>query len=239
LRDNTTWDSVADIEKLREHVGIDKWLVFGGSWGSTLALAYAETHPDRVKGLVLRGIFLARRWELEFFYQYGVSNYWPEEYEKYIAPVDPSQRHDMIKAYYTLLTSDDEEVSLNAAKEWSRWESSVVRLYADQKEIAKADRDLKWARAFARIECHYFINGCFMPEAHLISEEQISKIRHIPCIAVNGRYDLICPIKNAHDLKLAYGKNFDLRIIPDAGHSATEPGTFKELLKACDEMATL
>jgi len=239
LRENTTWDLVADIEKLREHFEVDKWLVFGGSWGSTLSLAYSQTHPHRVKGLILRGIFLLRRAELEFFYQEGTSWFWPEEWDKYLAVIPESKRGDIISAYYTLLTHPDDEISLKAAQEWSRWEYSTSKLRQNPEDVAKADVDIKWARAFARIECHYFVNKGFMPDGHLITEGQIAKIRHLPITVVQGRYDCVCPARSAFDLRKAWGKGLNFKVVDDAGHSATEPGISKLLSEAADEFASL
>ncbi|KAL7420273.1 hypothetical protein Q5752_005242 [Cryptotrichosporon argae] len=235
LRDNTTWDSVADIEKLRTKLGIDRWLVFGGSWGSTLSLAYAQRHAERCVALVLRGIFLLRRSELLWFYQEGASHIWPEAWDKYLAPIPADERHDLIAAFYKRLTDPDETVSLAAARAWSTWEESTNRLYQDPVGVAKADNDAKWARAFARIECHYFINEGFFPrDGYLIEEEQIAKIRHLPCVVVQGRYDCVCPARSAYDLKKAWGDGLELEMVDDAGHSAREPGIMKRLTEAAD-----
>ncbi|RSH91611.1 hypothetical protein EHS25_008980 [Saitozyma podzolica] len=192
LRENTTWDlgehllgrrsiiqlsaAVSDIEKLREKLGIDKWMVFGGSWGSTLTLAYSETHPDRCTALIMRGIFLLRKSELAFFYQDGTSHIWPEYWEKYVSVIPPEERGNMMQAYYRRLTSDNDEISLTAAKTWSTWEESTCKLVPDPELIAQADNEPGWARAFARIECHYFVNNGFFPEGFLIQEEQIKKM---------------------------------------------------------------
>ncbi|ORY23554.1 prolyl aminopeptidase serine peptidase [Naematelia encephala] len=240
IKDNTTWDLVDDIEKIRTKLGIENWVVFGGSWGSTLALAYAETYPERATALILRGLFLVSQAELRWFYQEGgTSMVWPAEWEAYAALIPPEKRSDMISAYYELLTDPDDKVSLPAAQEWSRYESSVIKLRQDAEEIARSDNDLKWAREFARIECHYFINKAWMPDRHLVSEEQLAKIRHLPCKMINGRYDSICLPKYAYDLKRTYGDNCELIIVPDAGHSAAEPGTTAALVKAADEFASL
>ncbi|KAK1921343.1 prolyl aminopeptidase serine peptidase [Papiliotrema laurentii] len=251
-KENTTWDLVADIERLREHVGIDKWIVFGGSWGSTLALAYSQTHPDRVQALALRGIFLFRRKEIEFFWLTGTRWFWPAEWEEFAAPIKPEDRRDFetfSQAYYALLTHPDDKISLDAAQRWSRWESQVARLLPEHEAIAKSDTDIRWARCvgdvlglesvlsvdyrtFALMECHYSLNHGFMPDGHLITEEQIAKIRHIPCAVAQGRYDLVCPVLSAHDLAQAWGKGLRLHIVDDAGHSAKEPGTSKILSQA-------
>ncbi|KAH7341402.1 Alpha/Beta hydrolase protein [Rhizoctonia solani] len=230
LEANTTWDLVADIERLREKLGIDKWVVFGGSWGSTLSLAYAQTHPDRVKGLILRGIFTLRKSELDFFYQNGTSHLFPEAWEEYIAPVPEAERGDFVKAYHKLLNSDDEKIRLNAAKAWSKWEMTTSKLYVDPEYIAKATED-GWANAFARIENHYFINEGFM-------QQSIDKIRHIPTIVVQGRYDVVCPATTAWALKKEW-PDIELQFVPDAGHSAREPATAKLLTEAADKFASL
>jgi len=236
LEENTTWDLVADIEKLREHLGIEKWLVFGGSWGSTLALAYTQTHPERATEIVLRGIFLLRRWELEWFYQNpsGAAAIYPDLWAQYIAPIPEDERGDMINAYYKRLTSDDPKVLSEAAKAWSIWEGSLsfLRLNADYVDHFG---DETFAAAFARIECHYFVNAGFLDkEEQLI--ENVERIRHIPAVIVQGRYDVVCPMKSAWDLHLAWPEA-DLRIVPDAGHSAMEAGNTHELVSATDRFA--
>ncbi|CAE6415944.1 unnamed protein product [Rhizoctonia solani] len=237
LEANTTWDLVADIEKLREKLKIDKWVVFGGSWGSTLSLAYAQTHPDRVKGLILRGIFTLRKSELDFFYQNGTSHLFPEAWEEYVAPVPEAERDDFVKAYNKLLNSDDEKVRLNAAKAWSKWEMTTSKLYVDPEYIARATED-DWANAFARIENHYFINEGFMRQGQLLEKQSIDKIRHIPTIVVQGRYDVVCPTTTAWALKKEW-PDVELHIVPDAGHSARESGTAKLLTEAADKFVSL
>jgi proline iminopeptidase len=231
LTDNTTWDLVADIECLREHLGIERWQVFGGSWGSTLALAYAQTHPDRVTELVLRGIFLLRRWELEWFYQHGCDAIFPDAWEAYLEPIPLVERGDLISAYYRRLTSPDAKIRLAAAKAWSIWEGSTIFLHQDPAHIASCGED-EFALAFARIECHYFVNGGF-----LRSEDQllrnVEKLRKIPAVIVQGRYDVVCPLRSAWDLHRAWPEA-DLRIAPDSGHSAFEPGIAHELVVATD-----
>jgi proline iminopeptidase len=236
LLDNTTWHLVADMEKLREHLGIERWLVFGGSWGSTLALAYAETHPERVAELVLRGIFLLRRWEIEWFYQNpgGAGALYPDLWEQYVAPIPADQRSDMVSAYYKLLTSDDPKVLNHAAQAWSIWEGATSYLHMNPDYVAKFQQD-DYAAAFARIECHYFVNkGFFKTDAQLL--EDVGRIRHIPAVIVQGRYDVICPMKSAWDLHRAWPEA-DLRITPDAGHSAFEVGNIHELVSATDRFA--
>ena len=236
LVDNTTWHLVEDMEKPREHLGIKRWLVFGGSWGSTLALAYAETHPDQVTELVLRGIFLLRKWEIDWFYQRpdGAGALFPDLWEKYVATIPRAERSDMVRAYYRRLTSDDPQTMRQAAKTWSIWEGATSFLRLNPDYVAKFQED-DYAAAFARIECHYFINnGFFATDNQLI--EQVGKIRKIPAVIVQGRYDVVCPVKSAWDLHCAWPEA-DLRIVPDAGHSAFEPGNIHELISATDRFA--
>jgi proline iminopeptidase len=236
LVDNTTWHLVKDMEKLREHLGIKRWLVFGGSWGSTLALAYAETHPDQVTELVLRGIFLLRKWEIDWFYQRpdGAGALYPDLWEKYVATIPEAERSDMVRAYYRRLTSDDPQVLRQAARTWAIWEGATSFLRLNPNYVAKFQED-DYAAAFARIECHYFINnGFFATDNQLI--EQVGKIRKIPAVIVQGRYDVVCPVKSAWDLHCAWPEA-DLRIVPDAGHSAFEPGNIHELISATDRFA--
>jgi proline iminopeptidase len=236
LVDNTTWHLVEDMEKLREHLGIKRWLVFGGSWGSTLALAYAETHPDQVTELVLRGIFLLRKWEIDWFYQRpdGAGALYPDLWEKYVATIPEVERSGMVRAYYERLTSDDPQVLRQAARTWAIWEGATSFLRLNPDYVAKFQED-DYAAAFARIECHYFINnGFFKTDNQLI--EEVSRIRKIPAIIVQGRYDVVCPVKSAWDLHCAWPEA-DLRIVPDAGHSAFEPGNIHELISATDQFA--
>ncbi|CAK5268491.1 unnamed protein product, partial [Mycena citricolor] len=237
LEENTTWDLVKDIEKLREHLKIEKWHVFGGSWGSTLSLAYAQAHPDRVRSLVLRGIFTLRKSELRFFYQDGASHLFPDAWEDYIAPIPEAERHDMILAYHAQLNSVDEDVRLEAAKAWSKYEMATSKLYVDPKYIARAASD-KFATAFARIENHYFVNEGFMRDGQLLDPQEIDKIRHIPTIVVQGRYDVVCPITTAWALKKVWPE-ITLHIVPDAGHSSRETGIAKLLVEATDKFADL
>lgn len=233
LEENTTWDLVADIERLREHLGIQRWLVFGGSWGSTLALAYAQTHPDRVKALVLRGIFLCRPKEIRWFYQEGegASGIYPDVWEEYIRIIPEAERGDMLSAYHRRLMSDDENVRLEAARAWSVWEGSTSKLLPDQSLIDHF-AEPHTALSLARIECHYFVNNIFFPTANYLIEN-IDKIRHLPGVIVQGRYDIVCPLMSAWDLHRAWPEA-DLQIIPDAGHSATEPGIVSGLVAATD-----
>jgi len=236
LQDNTTWHLVEDMERLREHLRIPRWQVFGGSWGSTLALAYAETHPQRVTELVLRGIFLLRRWELEWFYQNpgGAAALFPDLWEQYVAPIPVAERGDMMKAYYQRLTSNDPQVLRTAARAWSVWEGATSFLRQNPEYVARFDED-DYAAAFARIECHYFVNGGFLRTDNQLIEE-VAAIRNIPAVIVHGRYDVVCPVKNAWELHRAWPEA-DLRIVPDAGHSAFEPGNLHELISATDRFA--
>ncbi len=231
LEDNTTWHLVADIEKLREHLGIEKWVVFGGSWGSTLALAYAQTHAERVRALILRGIFLCRPKEIQWFYQEGASAIFPDVWEEYVKVIPEAERGDMVGAYYRRLTSDDESVRLEAARAWSIWEGSTSKLFFDEDLINKFG-DEEFALAFARIECHYFINNAFFDTDNYLIEN-VGKIRHIPAVIVQGRYDIVCPMMSAWELHRAWPEA-DLRITPDAGHAATEPGNLSALVEATD-----
>jgi proline iminopeptidase len=233
LEQNTTQDLVADIERLREHLGIERWLVFGGSWGSTLALAYAEAHPERVTELVLRGIFLLRKQEIDWFYQRGASALFPDAWEAYLAPIPEAERGDLLHAYHRRLTSDDASVRLEAAKSWSIWEGSTSRLYTDPELIARSSGD-EFAEAFARIECHYFVNGGFMPEGQLLADA--GSIQHIPGVIVQGRYDVVCPMESAWALHKAWPRS-ELVVIPDAGHSAREPGISRALVAATGKFA--
>ena len=233
LDDNTTWHLIEDIEKIREQFGVDQWLVFGGSWGSTLALAYAETHPERVRGLVLRGIFLCRPKEIRWFYEesQGASAIFPDNWEEYLQLIPEAERGDMIGSYYRRLTSDDEKVRLEAAKAWALWEGSALKLLPDEKLIEDFTEPDK-ALAVARIECHYFVNNCFFETDNYLLEH-IDRIRHIPAVIVHGRYDIVCPVMNAWDLHRAWPEA-ELKIIPDAGHAATERGIADALVRATD-----
>jgi proline iminopeptidase len=234
LRENTTWDLVADIERLREHLGIDKWFVFGGSWGSTLAIAYAETHPGRALGLILRGIFLQRRSELLWFYQQGASHLFPDAWEKYVEPIPEVERCDMMSAYYRRLTSDDPAVRQEAAKAWTIWEASTSKLIQDPALIEQMGEGT-YADAFARIECHYFVHGAFLSSDTQLLDD-VHKIAHLPCVIVQGRYDVVCPAASAWELHKRWPGS-RLIIVPDAGHAAKEPGIATALLDATDEFA--
>lgn len=231
---NATWDLVADIEKLRAKLGIARWQVFGGSWGSTLSLAYAEKHPEAVTGLVLRGIFMLRRWELEWFYQQGCSRLFPDAWEKYLEPIPAVERHDLISAYHRRLTCDDEATRLRAARAWSVWEGATSFLRQDPGFI-DSHEDAKFALAFARIECHYFVNGGFFEvEEQLLRDAH--RLKDIPGTIVHGRYDVVCPVANAWDLHKAW-PNAKLEICPTSGHSAFEAEITDALVRATDGYA--
>jgi proline iminopeptidase len=234
LAENTTWDLVADIEKLRSHLNIEQWVVFGGSWGSTLALAYSQTHPDRCLGLILRGIFLLRRQEIFWFYQSGCSQLFPDAWEEYLRPIPEAERHDLLAAYYDRLTSPDPLVRQVAARAWSVWEASTSRLIPDPNLQAHFAAD-HFAQAFARIECHYFTHrGFFERDDQLLVN--CDRIRHLPTTIVQGRYDVVCPLTSAWDLHKALPQA-ELQIIPDAGHSMMEPGIIAALVAATDRFA--
>ena len=231
LTDNTTWDLVADIERIRMHLSIDRWQVFGGSWGSTLALAYAQTHPDKVTELVLRGIFLLRRSELEWFYQQGCNALYADAWETYRDAIPEVERADMMSAYYRRLTSPHAATRVAAARAWSVWEGATSFLWQDRTHIASSGED-EFALAFARIECHYFVNGGFLEHDDQLLRN-VERIRHISAVIVQGRYDVVCPMRSAWDLHRAWPEA-DLKIVQDAGHSAFEPGIMHELLEATD-----
>jgi proline iminopeptidase len=236
LEENTTWDLVGDIEKLRRHLGIEQWIVFGGSWGSTLALIYAETHPAQVRGLILRGIFLCRKQEIDWFYQKGASHLFPDAWDKYLKPIPESERSDLVAAYYRRLTHPDRQIRLEAARAWSTWEGSTSCLLPDLGLIQHSGEDV-FAEAFARIECHYFINGIWLKHDNQIIED-VHRIRHIPCEIVHGRYDVVCPVENAWDLHRAWPES-TLHIIRDAGHSAKEPGILTKLVEITERFKAL
>jgi proline iminopeptidase len=234
LDGNTTWDLVADMERLRIHLGIEAWQLCGGSWGSTLSLVYAEAHPERVTELVLRGIFLLRKAELDWFYQQGCNWIYPEAFENYLAQIPAAERDNMIDAYYKRLTSNNRETQLSAARAWSVWEGTTLSLLDDRERVERFANE-SYALAFARIECHYFINkGFFRCDNQLI--EDAHRIANIPGTIIHGRYDVVTPLKNAWDLAKAWPKA-ELRIVPDAGHAMTEPGIAHEIVMATDKYA--
>jgi proline iminopeptidase len=228
LTDNTTQHLIADIERLREHLRIDRWLVFGGSWGSTLSLVYAEAHPTRVAGLILRGIFLCRPSEIQWFYQAGAHHIFPDLWEHYLAPIPEAERHDLVGAYYRRLTSADRELQLAAAKAWSTWEAGTSKLLISQELLGRFEQP-DFALAFARIECHYFVHDSFLKPDQLLSE--IDKIRHIPGVIIQGRYDVVCPARSAWDLHRAWPEA-KFHMVPDAGHAASEPSIAAQLIEA-------
>jgi proline iminopeptidase len=236
LRENTTWDLVSDIEKIREHLKIDRWVVFGGSWGSTLSLAYAETHPKRVKGLILRGIFFGTTAETDWFYTQGSNWFYPDAYEKYIEVIPPAERGNVMEAYYRRLTSTNKSERIEAAKAWSIWEATTSRLLPDFNNIQKfSEPDI--AEAFARIECHYFLNDCFFEGPNQLIRD-IEKIHHIPGAIVQGRYDVICPPKFAWELHKSWPKS-ELTFIQDAGHSMMEAGIRSKLIEHTNKFSEL
>lgn len=235
LRENTTWDLVADIEKLRTHLGIQKWVVFGGSWGSTLALSYAVTHTDKVRGLILRGIFLCRKKEIQWFYQEGASRIFPDAWEPYFHFIPESERHDMVQAYYKRLTSDNESIRLQAARLWSQWEMATSYLIPKASAIADME-DPARALPFARIEAHYFIhNAFFESDTYLLARAK--NLAHLPVTIVQGRYDVVCPAETAYELHKAIPGS-KLVMVPDSGHSASEPGIRSALIEECQALFT-
>ncbi|MDH4313430.1 MAG: prolyl aminopeptidase [Gammaproteobacteria bacterium] len=234
LEHNTTWHLVDDIEVLRSALQIDRWQVFGGSWGSTLALAYAETHPEKVSELVLRGIFLMQQQEMDWMYRFGTSELFPDHWNDFIKPIPKAERSDLLRAYHKRVTSDDPVLRLQAAKAWSAFEGSTITLLPDAAVASSFVAD-DVALAMARIETHYFVNRGFMQEGQLLRD--IGKVRKIPAVIVHGRYDVLCPASTAWALSRAWPEA-KLRIVPDAGHSAFEPGNIHELVMATDSFST-
>ena len=235
LEKNTTWDLVEDIETLKKILGFNKWLVFGGSWGSTLSLAYSQTYPASVSEMVLRGIFMLRKKELDWFYQEGASNIFPEAWEKFLEPIDENQRDDLMSAYHKIFKSDNEEKKLAAAIAWSRWEGSTSSLSYNP-DMASSFSDPKFALAFALIENHYFVNKGFLEHENQLIESGIDIIRNIPTTIVQGRYDIVCPMKTAWELS----KNWPeakLIVAPSSGHTAFEKEVTHELIKATNGYA--
>ena len=231
LEENTTWDLVSDIEAIRRRLAIERWQVFGGSWGSCLGLAYAETHPERVSELVLRGIFTLRRKELLWFYQEGASYLLPEAWETFLAPIPEPERGDLIGAYHRRLTGADQAAQLQAARAWSMWEGSALSLLPDPARV-QAFGQPHYAIAFARIECHYFQNaGFFRADDQLLADA--GRLKNIPGVIVHGRYDLCTPVAIAWDLHRAWPEA-DRRIVPDSGHAMSEPGIVHELVSATE-----
>ncbi|MGW5684369.1 prolyl aminopeptidase [Nonomuraea sp. NPDC003754] len=230
LAANTTWHLVRDMERLREHLGIDVWQVFGGSWGSALALAYAQTHPDRVSELILRGIFTLREHELRWFYQEGASFLFPDLWESYLAPIPEEERGDLIAAFARRLDSADEQVRVAAARAWSQWEAATITLLPDPEHVAEFGEAHR-AVSFARIENHYFVHGGFFEPGQLIRD--VGKVRHIPAVIVQGRYDACTPMTTAWDLHKAWPEAA-FHVVDDAGHAFTEPGIAARLVEATD-----
>ena len=235
LEKNTTWDLVEDIETLKKILGFKKWLVFGGSWGSTLSLAYSQTYPTSVSEMVLRGIFMLRKKELDWFYQEGASNIFPEAWEKFLEPIDENQRDDLMSAYHKIFKSDNEEKKLAAAIAWSRWEGSTSSLSYNP-DMADSFSNPHFALAFALIENHYFVNKGFLEHENQLIESGIDIIRNIPTTIVQGRYDIVCPMKTAWELS----KNWPeakLIVAPSSGHTAFEKEITNELIKATNGYA--
>jgi len=227
LVDNTTWHLVADLERLREHLGIDKWLVVGGSWGSTLALAYAQRHHERVTGIVLRGIFLASQHEIDWFYQLGTRETFPEAWHALLAPIPEDEQDDLLAAYHKRLVAAGHDLQITCALAWTRWEFATSRL----QPLPAADVQPKFALAFARIETHYFVHKAWLTPNQLLAD--MHRIRHLPGVIIHGRYDAICPARTAWKLHQAWPRS-RLEIVPAAGHSAMEPPTLKRLVAATD-----
>ncbi|KAF3997219.1 prolyl aminopeptidase [Glaciimonas immobilis] len=233
LEANTTWHLVDDIERLRILLNIERWQVFGGSWGSTLALAYAQAHPQRVTELIVRGIFTSRQKELDWFYQHGASMIFPEVWQGFIAPVAEAERGDLMSAYHRLLHADDQVIRLEAAQAWSTWEGHAISLLPNPDFVAEFS-EAHHALAIARIENHYFVNKSFFAPDQLLLNA--GKLHNIPGIIVQGRYDVICPPQTAWELHQAWPQS-ELIIVPDAGHSVTEPGILDQLIRATDRFA--
>ena len=229
LERNTTWHLVGDIEALREHLGIDRWQVFGGSWGSTLALAYAQAHPDRVTEMVLRGIFLLRKREIAWFYQEGASRMFPDAWERYLQPIPEDERGDLLRAYYSRLTAGDRETQRECARAWSQWEAATSTLKPNARMLQEMSED-EFALAFARIEAHYFVHGGFFErDGQLL--ENVKRIAHVPARIVQGRYDVVCPMESAWALHHAWPGS-RLYVAGGAGHSAFEPEITHHLVAA-------
>ena len=235
LDENTTWHLVADMERLRTELGIERWVVFGGSWGSTLSLAYAETHPARVRALVLRGIFLVRPKEIRWFYQEGASFMFPDAWEEYLAPIPVAERHDLVAAYHRRLTSPDPAVRAQAARAWSVWEGTTSKLQVDPKLVERSAGE-SFADALSRIECHYFVHGCFLRSPEQLLDD-VDRIRNLPAVIIQGRYDVVCPPVSAWELHRRWPEAA-FHVVPDAGHSAMEPGIVDRLVEATDRFRT-
>tara|TARA_R110000787_G_scaffold20114_11_gene59902 strand:+ start:10711 stop:11700 length:990 start_codon:yes stop_codon:yes gene_type:complete len=237
LRENTTWDLVDDMETLREHVGVDQWVVFGGSWGSTLSLAYAVTHTERVLGVVLRGVFLVSKAEISWFYQSGASRLFPDSYDRYIAPIPEDERGDLLNAFHRRLIGSDKNARIEAARAWARWEGETLSIKGPVTTPPRFNED-DFVDAFARIECHYFVNRGFFAHDSWLLEECERKLKDVPGMIVHGRYDVVTPLSTAWALSKAWPKA-QLHIIPDAGHSSMEPGIVDHLIQATDDLAEM
>lgn len=233
LENNTTWHLVADIERLREMMGVEQWLVFGGSWGSTLALAYAQTHPERVSELVLRGIYTLTKAELDWYYQFGVSEMFPDKFERFQAPIPENERHEMMAAYRRRLVGDNREEQMACARAWSLWEGETITLLPNPDYSAAFEED-DYALAFARIENHYFVHAGWLEEGQLLRDAH--KLKDIPGVIIHGRYDMPCPAKYAWMLHKAWPKA-DFHLIEGAGHAFLEPGILDQLIRATDRFA--
>ena len=233
LEGNTTQNIVADMEVIREQLDISRWVLFGGSWGSTLSLVYAQTHVDRVMGLIVRGIFLCRKKEIEWFYQKGADRIYPDYWEDFLKPIDKADHKNLLKAYYKILTGKNEIAQMQAAKAWSIWEGRTATLKRN-KNVVNHFGHAHTALSLARIESHYFINNAFLKDNQILKDAK--KLQNIPGVIVHGRYDLICPLESAWELHKAWPKA-EFKIIADAGHSATEPGIIDALVNATDDMA--
>jgi proline iminopeptidase len=232
LEHNTTPALVVDIEQLRRHLGIERWVVFGGSWGSTLALVYAQAHPERVLGLILRGIFLCRPWEIRWFYQEGANRIFPDHWEAFVAPIPNGERADLLKAHYRRLTGDDEVARMRSAEAWSVWEGRAATLKPNP-HVVEHFGSPHVALALARIETHYFVHDSFLKPDQILRDA--ARLKDIPGVLVHGRYDVVCPLQNAWELHRAWPGS-QLEIVPDAGHSATEPGIVHALVHAARAM---
>jgi proline iminopeptidase len=236
LRENTTWDLVEDLEKVRKHLGIDRWVVMGGSWGSTLALCYAISHPESVKAIIIRGVFLARPSETVWTHKFGMSEVYPDEWERFQGLIPENERNDMVKAYYVRLTGEDKELQMKAAQAWDRWESSAMTLYPDPAAL-EAFEEPHRVLSVGRIECYYTYKDFFMKSDNWILENAHA-IRDIPCRIVQGRYDLICPVRAAWDLHKALPIS-DLRIVHDGAHSPLDEGMIDQLVGAATDFQSL
>lgn len=232
VRDNTTWDLVADIERLRRLLDVESWLVFGGSWGATLALLYAQSHPDRVRHLILRGVFLMTQSELDWFYGGGAGRFWPETWARFVAMIPENEQHDLISAYHKRLFSGNHAQEVRYGRAWSAWENALASVHSNG---VTGDSPGEYARAFARLENHYFMNKGFLDfDGHILAN--MARISHIPGIIVQGRYDMICPPVSAHRISALWPSG-KLRMVRNAGHAMSEPGISAELVRAMDRIA--